>query len=138
MIRHTLESYIHCKKWLENYEAKRNYFISTLNGTTIPGISYEEKAVGTPMPEEIRKALISDALDEYDKKLRQEKKHCESVMNLCHKWINSTQKNNKQAMIMVFVEGFTHCEVGNILYWSRQKVSYVIDAECNKLDENLF
>ena len=138
MIRQTLESYLECKKWLEKYESKRNYFISSLNGATIPGISYEEKPGGATMSEGMKKAYISDKLNEYDKRVRQEKKHCESVMGLSHKWINEIKNENRMVLIMVFVEGFTQDEAGSHMYWSRQKIGRAIETECEKIENTYF
>ena len=135
MILETFKSYLPCKLWLKKHAKDRDDFIFELNGTTIPGISYEEQVGGSSKTEGLKKAIISDEIDKYDKRHKHKVDHCNSTIRFCKITLNEVELKNRNLFRVSFMqEPMTSTEVGDQLGYHRTWVKRRIDAEIDRLE----
>lgn len=135
MILETFKSYLPCKLWLKKHAKDRDDFIFELNGTAIPGISYEEQVGGSSRTEGQTKAIISDEIAAFDKKHRRKVRHCNNVIALCKEWLEEVELKNRKIFELAFMtEKTTHEGVASKVGYDRSWVRKRINLEIERLD----
>lgn len=135
MILETFKSYLPCKLWLNKHSKEREEFIFVLDGTTIPGISYEEQVGGSSRTEGQKKAIISDEIAAYDKKHLRKVRHCNNVIALCKEWLEEVELKNRKIFELAFMtEKTTHQKVADAVDYDRSWVRRRINLEIERLE----
>ena len=135
MIRKQFESYLECKKWLDELAKGRERFFYNLPNTSPLGISYEEFTAGSSTTHDQRMAVIADEMLKFDKEHQFIKSMCQVVIKACDQWfILDIKKEYKNIFWLAYLEEERTLEqVAKLTKYERSWVTRIIDRECDRI-----
>ena len=135
MLLETFKSYLPDEAWLRKHLKDREVFILGLDGSTPPGISYEEQVGGSTKTEGQRKANLSDLIEEFDRTYKHRIMKCNLTIRLCKEWLEQIELKDRKLFELAFMqEPTTLVDMANEAGYHRTWVKRRIDSAIEKLE----